>query len=174
VTRTQTLAILLLAAAAGACQRAPEPSAAPHGSFPADAPLWRTPPPNVTPSVAAEAATERLDLGRQARLSVPLDRFRREFAGNPKLLIIDASAARPSVRLPKATSVPREVVDTWAASMPKSTPIVAYCGCPNDESSSEVVFRLRDLGFTNAWILQGGLRAWVEAGLPTDRVDGPY
>lgn len=174
MTRTQTLAIILLVAAAGACQRAPEPSETPQGSFAADAPLWKTPPPKVTPGVEADAARNRLDIDRQAKLFVALDRFRKEFAPNPKLLIVDASAARPDVRIPKATSVPLEVVDTWAASMPKDTPIVAYCGCPSDEASTAVVFRLRDLGFTNAWILQGGLRAWVDAGLTTKRVDGPF
>lgn len=46
-------------------------------------------------------------------------------------------------------------------------PIVTYCACPAEESSLAAAIRLRDLGATKVFVLQGGIRAWVREGRST-------
>jgi rhodanese-related sulfurtransferase len=47
----------------------------------------------------------------------------------------------------------------------KDRPVVLYCGSGN--SCNRVAATLRDRGY-NATALDGGYRAWVDAGLPTE------
>ena len=51
----------------------------------------------------------------------------------------------------------------------RSTEVVVYCACPNEISAAKVARRLRDAGFVNVRPLQGGIDAWIEAGLPIQR-----
>ena len=49
--------------------------------------------------------------------------------------------------------------------------VIVYCDCPNEYSAAKVAFRLRKAGFTNVRPLQGGVDAWIAAGLPVERPD---
>jgi rhodanese-related sulfurtransferase len=42
--------------------------------------------------------------------------------------------------------------------------IVLYCSCPSDSGSRRVLERLRATGIENAFVLRGGLAAWMIAG----------
>ena len=44
--------------------------------------------------------------------------------------------------------------------------IVVYCTCPHDAGAAEIAGRLREQGFTRAYVMHGGLEAWQAA-------DGP-
>jgi rhodanese-related sulfurtransferase len=46
----------------------------------------------------------------------------------------------------------------------KSTPIIVSCGA--GQHAGAAAQKLRDMGFTDVHVLQGGLSAWREAGLP--------
>jgi rhodanese-related sulfurtransferase len=47
-------------------------------------------------------------------------------------------------------------------------PVVAYCSCPDEETSARVAKELRKMGFKDVKILKGGLGAWTNAGLPIE------
>ena len=48
----------------------------------------------------------------------------------------------------------------------RSTPVVTYCVCDGQASSARVALWLRLAGYTDVAILDGGLPAWADAGLP--------
>lgn len=60
-------------------------------------------------------------------------------------------------------------VDEWLGKYDPSQPIVLYCSSPQEETSREVAQRLKDGGFENVSILQGGWFVWKTAGFATRR-----
>ena len=44
--------------------------------------------------------------------------------------------------------------------------VIAYCSCPAEETSLAAASDLVAAGFTNVRVLDGGIAAWAEAGLP--------
>jgi rhodanese-related sulfurtransferase len=48
----------------------------------------------------------------------------------------------------------------------KSRQIVLYCYCDKQEASSRAAAELQTLGFVNVSVLEGGYRAWLDAGFP--------
>jgi rhodanese-related sulfurtransferase len=63
-------------------------------------------------------------------------------------------------------------VAIWAARFPPDRPVVVYCACPREETSSRVALRLRELGF-DVSVLKGGWREWAAAEYPTEKKDEP-
>jgi rhodanese-related sulfurtransferase len=51
--------------------------------------------------------------------------------------------------------------------------IVVFCACPNEVSAARVARGLRLAGFRKVRPLHGGIDAWVDAGLPVDRLESP-
>jgi rhodanese-related sulfurtransferase len=50
--------------------------------------------------------------------------------------------------------------------IPPDVQIVLYCSSPNQLTSARTALALRRKGISNVWVLQGGLKAWRELGLP--------
>ncbi len=50
--------------------------------------------------------------------------------------------------------------------VPPDVKIVLYCSSPNQITSARTALALRRKGISNVWVLQGGLKAWRELGLP--------
>ena len=50
--------------------------------------------------------------------------------------------------------------------VPRDVQIVLYCSSPNQLASARTALALRRKGISNVWVLQGGLKAWRELGLP--------
>jgi rhodanese-related sulfurtransferase len=48
----------------------------------------------------------------------------------------------------------------------RNAEIVTYCACPKDEASIEAAQILRESGFTNVRVLQGGWSEWLKANGP--------
>jgi len=51
-------------------------------------------------------------------------------------------------------------------SVPPDVQVVLYCSSPNQITSARTALALRRKGISNVWLLQGGLKAWRELGLP--------
>lgn len=51
--------------------------------------------------------------------------------------------------------------------VPEGTQIVLYCTSSNAFRSARVAIALRRKGISSVWVLDGGLKAWTDAGLPT-------
>jgi len=51
-------------------------------------------------------------------------------------------------------------------SVPPDVQVILYCSSPNQITSARTALALRRKGISNVWVLQGGLKAWRELGLP--------
>ena len=84
-----------------------------------------------------------------------------------KVVVIDARTNVGTEMIKGALHVPVVNIADWAKDKDKSTVVVTYCTCPHDEAAAAEVKQLRDLGFTNAFVLAGGMSAAKAAGMQT-------
>jgi NhaP-type Na+/H+ or K+/H+ antiporter len=77
------------------------------------------------------------------------------------------SQARGSVRL----SLQFAVAEARRLALPTDAWLVAYCTCPNEETSGRVTRDLIRAGWPRARALVGGFAAWRAAGLPVEPMD---
>lgn len=86
------------------------------------------------------------------------------------LLLLDARRSEAFRRQPLgiAGAVPLLLDDPMPRipDMPRDTPIVAYCLCSGQASSTRVALWLRAAGYRNVAVLEGGLPGWQAQGLP--------
>ena len=89
------------------------------------------------------------------------------------LAILDVRSADAVSRcpfcLPGAIRVDPDAALKEPDALPAAKDLVLYCDCPDDAASAAVAQALKAKGFANVKILRGGLKAWMEAGLPTER-----
>ena len=69
--------------------------------------------------------------------------------------------------IPGAIHIPLASVEANLGQLPKDREIVAYCTCPNEESSGHAAQILAKNGYTNVSALYGGLGSWESLGYPT-------
>jgi rhodanese-related sulfurtransferase len=67
-----------------------------------------------------------------------------------------------------AISMPIGAIPERATKLSSEKLIVTYCTCKLEESSIAAALAFRNAGFSRVAVLQGGTRAWREAGLPLD------
>jgi rhodanese-related sulfurtransferase len=68
-----------------------------------------------------------------------------------------------------AKSIPAKVFEDRKAELEKlkSAPIIV--SCDTGQRAGTAAQKLRDMGFAEVYVLQGGLNAWREAGLPVSK-----
>ena len=66
--------------------------------------------------------------------------------------------------LPNARNLPADKVKDGASTLKKDKPVIVVCA--NGRSAGSVAAQLRSSGFSEVFVLAGGLAAWREAGLP--------
>jgi len=71
-------------------------------------------------------------------------------------------------KIPGALRVTADDVESHLGQFDRNTTIIAYCTCPNEESSIRVTQTLTDKGL-RAFALRGGLDAWIAAGYPLEQ-----
>ncbi|HWS73197.1 MAG TPA: rhodanese-like domain-containing protein, partial [Thermoanaerobaculia bacterium] len=67
-----------------------------------------------------------------------------------------------------AVSIPIGLIRERATELSQEKLIVTYCTCKLEESSSAAALEFQRAGFPRVAVLEGGTRAWREAGLPVD------
>lgn len=85
-------------------------------------------------------------------------------------LIIDASTAREHRRERIEGAIGIEKMDklrVFADTMDTETPLYIYCD--GESRSRTVASYLSEQGFSNLYILRGGIREWKAAGMPVDK-----
>ena len=85
-------------------------------------------------------------------------------------IIIDARIARQykRSRIPEAVGIEKMArLQVFADTMDTETPLYIYCD--GESRSRTVAGYLSEEGFTNMYILRGGIREWEDAGLPMDK-----
>jgi rhodanese-related sulfurtransferase len=83
------------------------------------------------------------------------------------LNVLDSHYARDCM-IKGSHSAPLESLEEFVKEMPRSTEIIVYCaryGCPLSRQAWEL---LTSLGFTNVRAYEGGMKEWVQHGLPTE------
>ena len=66
--------------------------------------------------------------------------------------------------LPNARNLPADKVKDRARELKKDKPLIVVCA--NGSTAGKVAAQLRSSGFSEVFVLGGGLAAWREAGLP--------
>lgn len=69
--------------------------------------------------------------------------------------------------IPQARNLPAADLEAKLSTLPKNKPIIVVCD--QGRESARVVESLRKHGFEEAVNIDGGLRSWREAGLPTSK-----
>lgn len=104
---------------------------------------------------------------RMARISV--EELHRLMDGGHDPVIVDvrSSVAKSIDRrhIPGAIKIEMAELDEKLRDLPKDREIILYCNCPNEASAAKVASLLMQRGFKRVRPLEGGLDAWVAAGL---------
>ena len=93
----------------------------------------------------------------------PQEAYRRVKTG---ALLVDVRqpAELSGARFPKAVNVPMGELETYAAGLDRSAPVIL--ACRSGSRSRKGAKRLAALGFTEVSNVRGGATAWGRAGLP--------
>lgn len=122
------------------------------------------PATTTTSGVAASAAVVAAS-GPMVSATAVARRLKRK----QRVTFIDTRDAVDGETIAGAVVAPPYVIEAWAGRARKTDYIVAYCTCEDDGLAIQAVETLRRLGFTNAWVLEGGLDAARAAGIPMGR-----
>jgi rhodanese-related sulfurtransferase len=76
--------------------------------------------------------------------------------------------AEADTKLPGAVRVPPDEPEKHIGSVGRNRPVIIYCTCPEEASSTRVAEVLADHGYDDVYTLAGGFDAWREAGLPVE------
>jgi len=104
--------------------------------------------------------------------TITADELKSQMASNQSVLVVDVRA--PDVFANSSTTVKGSYhfkvrhlkYRTQFApfrDLPRNSEIVTYCTCPKDEASIAAAQILRESGFTNVRVLQGGWNEWMKA-----------
>jgi rhodanese-related sulfurtransferase len=90
----------------------------------------------------------------------------------PVLLDVRSRSEFRQCRIPGALLVPLDRLDTevFVAEHGAHTPCTVICR--SGRRAARATARLIDAGMTTVWVLEGGINAWIAAGLPVDRGSG--
>ncbi|NQW83599.1 MAG: rhodanese-like domain-containing protein [Alcaligenaceae bacterium] len=80
------------------------------------------------------------------------------------LIDVRTTEAYNAGHVPQARSVPLGDLEKRAGALPKNKPLIVICDV--GRTAIGAATRLRAQGFTDVVTLEGGLKAWLTAGLP--------
>jgi rhodanese-related sulfurtransferase len=72
-------------------------------------------------------------------------------------------------QLPHTLRIWRLELEERIAEVPRGRPVVTYCNCHYEHSSTRAALILEEYDFTEVYILVGGIKAWQAAGLPLEK-----
>jgi rhodanese-related sulfurtransferase len=124
----------------------------------------------ATPAPMTEAARAELDaqIAKVTRIEPAALKARMD-KGDVAIIDVRAVDGYRAGHIPGALQIPLEYIASEIPYFPRDKLIVTYCSCPAEETSGHAVLILREGGLTNAAALRGGLEAWEQAGLPTEK-----
>ncbi len=111
---------------------------------------------------------------KSEELAIAASDLHKKQAADPELLIFDLRGPMDLAKTPFAIPGARRLRESQlleeVSKMPWHTPMVLFCACPNQASSTRVALALRKQGFKNVWPLRDGLDGWRAAGLAVEPV----
>ena len=96
--------------------------------------------------------------------------FQKALKGDPRALLVDVREffEYRKQRIDHAVNIPSSGNIAWAAdSIPKETPLFLYC--TTGFRSKRTAARFCEMGFSEVYSLDGGIKAWKKSGLPVSR-----
>lgn len=69
--------------------------------------------------------------------------------------------------IPQARNIPVADINTKTGSLPKDKPLIVYC--EQGRESMRIARSLRKKGFDQVYSIDGGLRGWLQAGMPVSK-----
>ncbi len=140
-------------------------------------------PPTIPPLAALDQALGRTVAGQSAvptpnptmqavpRITVAEAAARID---DPAVVFVDARDADAFAlgHIRGAILIPEPELPSRMASLHKDAEIIIYCECWAEEIAAREALILLDNGFTDVKALQGGWRAWLDGGYPTELGDG--
>jgi membrane protein DedA with SNARE-associated domain/rhodanese-related sulfurtransferase len=115
----------------------------------------------VAAYVGYKAAARRRQLRQVPRMTAAELANRLDGERPPLLLDVRSRAVgAEDLGLPGAERLPVDELARHASRLARDRDLVLYCACPGDVSSAQGALTLRRLGFTQVWVLQGGVTAW--------------
>lgn len=156
----------------GPRRRQAESEAAPGAPTAASVEEPEAPAAAQAATATAYASDDREYVADRERIT--LEELQRLWRADEPVVLVDARSdrtwrddertARGALRLAPDSAVQRarELI------LPRQAWLVAYCACPNEETSLRVVRALQQAGWPRARALAGGWTAWKAAGLPVE------
>jgi len=71
-------------------------------------------------------------------------------------------------QIPGSLRIWRMELESRIGEVPRGHPLVTYCACHYEHSSTRAALTLEEYGFEDIHILVGGFNAWRDAGLPLE------
>src|SRR5450432_1227657 len=109
---------------------------------------------------------------RQLRMDrVSVDELNTLMTANQVNAIVDVRSPMTQAatgRIPGARSIDMHKIAEGFKGVPVDGEVVVYCACPNEATAVKVAQSLRKLGYTRIRPLQGGIDAWIDAGLAVE------
>jgi rhodanese-related sulfurtransferase len=72
-------------------------------------------------------------------------------------------------QIPGSLRIWRVELEQRIAEVPRGRPLVAYCACHYEHSSTRAALILEEYDYTDIHVLVGGFNGWRERGLPLER-----
>ncbi len=96
----------------------------------------------------------------------------KKLMGSPDTIVIDVRKYRnwwrSSKKIPTAVREDPSKVDQWIEKFDKNQTLIFYCSWKSERTSARVARKFRLKGYTNVFALQGGWKAWQQAGYPLE------
>jgi rhodanese-related sulfurtransferase len=71
--------------------------------------------------------------------------------------------------IPGAVNFPWAMQIKGPVNLPRNKLLILYCACAHEEDSTDVSDKLREFGYNNIKVLEGGWLRWVELGYPIEK-----
>jgi len=71
--------------------------------------------------------------------------------------------------IPTAINFPHVRHIKVPVNLPRHKPLILYCACSHEEDSTDMAEKLREFGFDNIKVLEGGWLQWTELGYPVEK-----
>jgi membrane protein DedA with SNARE-associated domain/rhodanese-related sulfurtransferase len=102
----------------------------------------------------------------------------RKLKAGGKIAVLDLLEFEAEIEMPYAIPGamrvdPTRLRNSQRVDIPDDIDIVLYCSSPQNMISARVAIELQRIGIENVWVLEGGLAAWRDKGLPLSPAPEP-
>lgn len=126
----------------------------------------------LTWTLPAQAGHDQVEDDLIYFLPILPERAKQLLDGGEQVLFIDIRETEDfkRERLPGALSIPLKELSAQHEKVPRAGRVVLYCTCPPGNIEEGYSYQLlRDMGYRNISVLQGGISEWRRLGYPVEK-----